>query len=159
MTRMLSLLCVLLAVELAAPRYALAECPTITSLTASGVTDATCVRDVMVLGQRGTWFDMENSDRIIRAKLLNEQLTLQVDEYSRLITLWKKENKELRNAVTLRDDAMHNLQAQLTLANKDAREARAELASYPRWYKSPIFWGITMFIAGAAIQNVCCSGR
>lgn len=148
----LLLLSLLLA---AVPTHARAECPTITSAAIG----ATCVRDVMVLGAPGTWFDVPNTQKIVRANLLNDQLVIQVDEYSKLMLLWKRENKALRDSVNLLQDTQANLQAQLLLANKDAREARATLATYPRWYASPIFWGITMFIAGAAIQNVCCSGK
>ena len=149
------LLFAMLVFELANPASTFAECPTITSATEG----STCVSDVMLLGMRGTWFDMANTNSILHARLVNEQLTIQVDEYSKLVASWKKENKALRDALTLREDTQRNLQAQLALANKDAREARAELAASHRWYKSPVFWGIAMFVAGAAIQNICCSGR
>lgn len=140
---------------LGAAGVARADCPTVTSSTP----DSTCIRDVMVHGNRGTWFDMDNTSEILRVKQMYPRLMEQVEELSMINVLHKKEQAELRGAITLLQDTQKNLQAQLSLANKDAREARAELAASHRWYKSPVFWGITMFIAGAAIQNVCCSGR
>jgi len=130
-----------------------AECPTVTSSTP----DSTCIRDVMVHGNRGTWFDLENTNEILRVKRLYPELELQVSKLSMVNALAERENKELHSAVALLQDTQKNLQAQLALANKDAREARE--AAKGHWYSSPVFWGITMFIAGAAIQNACCSGR
>ena len=130
-----------------------ADCRTITSSTP----DSTCIRDVMVHGNRGTWFDLENTSEILRVKRMYPELELQVSKFSMVNALLEKENKELHGAVTLLQDTQKNLQAQLVLANKEAREARE--AEKGHWYSSPVFWGITMFIAGAAIQNVCCSGK
>lgn len=130
-----------------------ADCPTVTSSTA----DSACIRDVMVHGNRGTWFDLENANEILRVRRLYPELELQVSKLGMVNALAERENKELHSAVALLQDTQKNLQAQLALANKDAREARE--AAKGHWYSSPVFWGITMFIAGAAIQNVCCSGR
>lgn len=143
------------AIALTLAPLARADCPTVTSSTP----DSTCVRDVMMHGNRGTWFDQINTAEILRVKTMYPELLLQVEKYSLMRASLEKENKHLRDAIQLQKDTTANLQAQLNLANKDAREAKEKLASYPRWYASPVFWGITMFIAGAAIQNVCCSGK
>lgn len=130
-----------------------ADCPTVTSSNA----DSTCIRDVMVHGNRGTWFDMENTADILRVKTMYPELVLQVEKLGLITAHCRDENKALRDAVQLQKDTQANLQAQLELANKEAREAKD--AAKGHWYSSPVFWGITMFIAGAAIQNVCCSGK
>lgn len=132
------------------PAHAHALCDTATSATPA----STCITDVMVQGKRGTWFDLQTTAEILRIKRLYPELELQVNKLSFADSLYKREVASLRDSVHLLEGNVSNLRKQLDMANKEARDARAQLEASGRWYKSPLFWGIVMFVAGAAIQNV-----
>lgn len=112
---------------------------------------STCVADVMIQGQRGVWFNLLTSAEIKRDRQLIPMFELQVDGLTRANALYGKEVKSLRDSIHLLEDTQKNLQGQLVLANKDAREARAELADSRNWYNNPVFWGIAMFAAGGGV--------
>jgi len=121
--------------------------------------DDTCVVGVKWEGRKGTWFSEEAVPELLYKLRVYPELELQVNKFRMLDTHREKETASLRSAVSSLQSSNAHLQEQVELSAADARAARAELAGERRWYKSPLFWGITMFIAGAAIQNACCSGR
>lgn len=110
-------------------------------------------------GMRGVWFELGVANELRRNTRLLDGLQLQLNKYSMITALAEKEASVCREQVAVLESTRLKLEKQVELATSDARKAREELASGRRWYTSPIFWGITMFIAGAAIQNVCCSGK
>lgn len=144
-----------LGLALAWSPSAQARCDTVTDST----NESTCVADVMLKGNRYTCYDLSNTAEILRKQDMYPRLLKQVESLSMINVLHKQESDELRNAVRLLQSTQADLQRRAALADEEAKRAKAELATYPRWYKSPLFWGIVMFVAGAAIQNACCSGR
>lgn len=107
-------------------------------------------------GARGVWFELGVANELRRKSRLLDGLQLQLNKYSMLASLAEKEVTACRQQVHILESSRTNLQRQADIANADARSARAELAAGHRWYTSPVFWGIAMFIAGAAIQHACC---
>jgi len=121
--------------------------------------DSKCVSGLEWNGQRGVWFELGKVQETIFKMKVFDDLEFQVDQLTKANGLYARQTAELRSAVSLHKSLLQDTQTQLDLAIKGEQSARAELAAGARWYKSPIFWGITMFVAGAAIQNVCCSRR
>lgn len=118
--------------------------------------ESDCVEGVRHAGNTGTWFERTKAEEVKRKLRIFKELELQVDKHVFAAALYEKENAAQRNTIALLENTQANLRKQVELANKDAREAREAYVSSNRWYKSPIFWGIVMFIAGAAVQNACC---
>lgn len=144
----------LLAALAAVPTHAHA-CDT---LVAAGP-ESTCVVGVGFSGNKGVWFEMSAAQDVLRKMRIYPELELQVQKFSFTNSLYEKETVAQRNTIALLENTQANLRKQVELANKDAREAREAYVSSNRWYKSPLFWGIVMFITGAAVQNACCSGK
>lgn len=149
----LAILCSLLLVV--APAHALdIECVDSGNATA----DSMCVV-MSQKGARGVWFELGVANKLRRDARLLDGMQLQLNKYAMVTSLAERESTACRQQVSILENSRTNLQRQADLAAADARAARQDLASGRRWYTSPIFWGITMFIAGAAIQNACCSGK
>lgn len=121
--------------------------------------DAKCVVGVDWHGQRGAWMELGQVQETIFKMKVFPDMELQIEQLSKANALYTRQTAELRSAVALHKSLLLDTQAQLDLAIKGEQDARAALASEQRWYKSPIFWGITMFVAGAAVQNICCSRK
>lgn len=130
-------------------------CPKLEDATLSD----TCVVGVKWEGRRGTWFNEDVVPELLYKLRAYPELQIQVEKFRMLDSLREKETADLRAATTKLQLANENLQKQSDLSAADARRARAEAASSSRWYKSPVLWGIAMFIAGAMIQDACCSGK
>ena len=121
--------------------------------------DSTCVIGAKWEGRTGTWFHESVVPEILHKLRLYPELELQVEKFRFVDVHREKEVVALRSAVAQLKQSNAHLQSQVEASAADARKAREELANGRRWYTSPLFWGITMFIAGAAIQNACCSNR
>lgn len=146
----LYMLCATLTWQLVSPAHTFAECPTVTS-SAPG---ATCVRDVMMHGERGTWWNQDNVEKILFTMRAYPELQLQVEKFALADNLWRQENMVLRQAVQAQRDIQANTQKQLNLAATDAQRAREALDAKSGFWRSPVFWGISMFLVGAIAQNI-----
>lgn len=116
--------------------------------------ESTCVVGIKHANNRGVWFEMSAAQDVLRKLRLFPELELQVQKHSFSASLADREIKELRAAIDKLETSNRTLQRQVELSTKDAREARESAKGH--WYTSPVFWGIAMFITGAAVQHACC---
>lgn len=139
----------LLVFELVSPAYTFA-CDEAHEATVQ----STCIADVMMHGNRGMWFELKTSEELRRKVNLLPHLESQVTELSRLSALWQQEALQHRKEIALMDAIQKNMQKQLNLAATDAQRAREALDAKSGFWRSPVFWGISMFLVGAIAQNL-----
>ena len=118
--------------------------------------DATCVVGVLWDGKPGTWFHYTVVPELQRRLLLFPNLEAQVTNYSLIDSHREQEMASLRSAIERYKQSNSYLQQEVENQGAENRRLRAEIDRGRPWYTSPVFWGIAMFVAGAAIQHACC---
>lgn len=118
--------------------------------------DSTCVTGAEWQGRSGTWFHESMVPELLYRLRQYPNLETQVTKYRLIDEHREQEMASLRVAIERYKQSNTYLQQEVELRTTEARRAREELAKGRPWYTSPLFWGIVMFVAGAAVQHACC---